>query len=88
MGEVQAADEPQHMVSEAGGEGGESMIVHECVMIENSYEKRRTYFLRRKKECEDVGDLVASASFAAAADEPFCFLMPGDPEYDLRETSR
>ena len=41
---------------------------------------RRLHFLgeQRLKECEDVGDLVARANFAAAADEPFCFLMQGD----------
>ena len=44
----------------------------------SEYEKRRDYFARRMRECEDAGDIQGASRFKAAVDQPFCFLMPDE----------
>ena len=49
-------------------------------MLVNGYEERRAIFLQKKKEYEEAGDLEAAAIYKAAADQPFCFLLPGEKD--------
>ena len=46
----------------------------------SEYEKRRDYFARRMRECEDAGDIQGASRFKAAVDQPFCFLMPDEKD--------